>query len=279
MRRSDTRFRSRHVAGGAVLLYLLAVNGIAQTGIDETGLRLSVGDGHATLDADQVPLGRLLTALDEVAGTESVVPEELSPLLLTIHLEDRPFPGIAGDVLKELGLDFAIAGRRVIVLLPADTDRPALALRWADEARGIRTASDPARTPDGAEPSPGEAETAAPAYLTVTPGPGGPGPRFGRLQGGEGNGPGGLSGSPSQPFSGRPSPASPTPDGVSATGPVPPGGPAGATSGVPLGTSTTGPPLPPGVTPVPLPDVLPAPLPGTGPDADRPEQPFPGDPQ
>ena len=82
-------------------------------------LDIQVIDGLVSIQADAVPLGRLLSLLDRVAGTESTVPADLASRNVSVQFQEMGLDGAIRKTFEGLALDYAVLDETRIVVTSA----------------------------------------------------------------------------------------------------------------------------------------------------------------
>lgn len=80
------------------------------------GPEIAVIDGKVSIDAEAVPLGRLLQLLDRATGLQSTVPPALANRNLSVKFSDLSFDAAVRKIFEGQPIDYVVIARQGIVV-------------------------------------------------------------------------------------------------------------------------------------------------------------------
>ena len=96
-----------------VLVVALAFNGLSMG----NGLDIRIIDGKVSIQAEAVPLSRLLRLLDQATGMTSKVPSELTNKTITVRFSNLNFEEAINKIFEGQPLDYVVVeGKSIIVI-------------------------------------------------------------------------------------------------------------------------------------------------------------------
>jgi hypothetical protein len=104
-----------------VIIGIFAANAFAEGKAPE----IQVIDNKISIQADAVPLGRLLTLLDSATGLTSKVPSELANRNVSVQFSNLGLDDAVRKIFEALPLDYVVIGGKGIVVTAASQTSPA----------------------------------------------------------------------------------------------------------------------------------------------------------